>query len=126
MIYTYKTYPTARIQLDAGMYSRQQLQDAICCIDALNAQAKASMQPEKEMKCIVKGCSNHQGEGKFVDTLCSPCHTMLTQGKKMPSEAWFAKPWVGLTGDEIEDLPKGGTLWEIIRAAEAILKEKNK
>ena len=42
------TYPTARIQLDAGMYSRQQLQDAICCIDALNAQAKASMQPKKE------------------------------------------------------------------------------
>ena len=33
--------------------------------------------------------------------------------------------WVGLTGDEIEDLPKGGTWWEIIRAAEAILKEKN-
>ena len=35
------------------------------------------------------------------------------------------REWVGLTGDEIEDLPKGGTWWEIIRAAEAILKEKN-
>ena len=35
------------------------------------------------------------------------------------------KEWVGLTGDEIEDLPKGGTWWEIIRAAEEILKEKN-
>ena len=35
------------------------------------------------------------------------------------------REWVGLTGDEIEDLPKGGTLWEIIRAAEAILREKN-
>ena len=33
--------------------------------------------------------------------------------------------WVGLTGDEIEDLPKGGTWGEVIRAAEAILKEKN-
>ena len=33
--------------------------------------------------------------------------------------------WVGLTGDEIEDLPKGGTWWETIRAAEAILKDKN-
>jgi hypothetical protein len=33
--------------------------------------------------------------------------------------------WVGLTGDEIENLPKGGTWWETIRAAEAILKEKN-
>ena len=35
------------------------------------------------------------------------------------------KPWVKLTEEEIEDLPKGGTLWEIIRAAEALLKEKN-
>jgi hypothetical protein len=46
--YTYKTYSTARIQLGAGMYSRQQLQDAIDQIDALNAQAKAAMQPKKE------------------------------------------------------------------------------
>ena len=35
------------------------------------------------------------------------------------------REWVGLTGDEIEDLPKDGTLWEIIRATEAILREKN-
>lgn len=40
-------------------------------------------------------------------------------------EAKQNKPWVGLTGDEIENLPKGGTWWEIIRAAEEILKEKN-
>ena len=33
--------------------------------------------------------------------------------------------WVGLTGDEIDDLPKGGTWWGTIRAAETILKEKN-
>jgi hypothetical protein len=36
-----------------------------------------------------------------------------------------APKWVGLTGDEIENLPKGGTWWEIIRATEEILKEKN-
>ena len=35
------------------------------------------------------------------------------------------REWVGLTGDEIEDLNKDQTLWEIIRAAEEILKEKN-
>jgi hypothetical protein len=35
------------------------------------------------------------------------------------------RPWVGLTGDEIEDLPKDQTWWQIIRAAEEILKEKN-
>ena len=35
------------------------------------------------------------------------------------------REWVGLTGDEIEDLNKDQTLWQIIRAAEEILKEKN-
>ena len=35
------------------------------------------------------------------------------------------REWVGLTGDEIEDLNKDQTLWEIIRSAEEILKEKN-
>jgi hypothetical protein len=35
------------------------------------------------------------------------------------------REWVGLTGDEIEDLPKDKMWWEIIRAAEEILKEKN-
>ena len=35
------------------------------------------------------------------------------------------REWVGLTGDEIEDLPKNKTWWEIIRAAEEILKQKN-
>ena len=37
----------------------------------------------------------------------------------------YETKWVGLTGDEIEDLPKGGTWGEVIRAAEAILREKN-
>ena len=87
------------------------------------------------MKCIVKGCSNHQGEGKFVDTLCSPCHTMLTQGKKMPSEAWFAKPWVGLTQTQVK-LLREGVHEESIKTGDSIdwvfythineaLKEKN-
>ena len=35
------------------------------------------------------------------------------------------REWVGLTDDEIEDLNKDQTLWEIIRAAEEILREKN-
>lgn len=33
------------------------------------------------MKCIVKGCSNHQHEGLFVGALCAPCYRMLTTGK---------------------------------------------
>jgi hypothetical protein len=60
--YTHKTYPTASIQLDAGMYSRQQLQVAIEWIDAINAKAKAldalnaqaAMQPKKEWVGLTK------------------------------------------------------------------------
>lgn len=32
------------------------------------------------MKCIVKGCVNHKGEGGFSGPLCSPCYTMITTG----------------------------------------------
>ena len=42
-----------------------------------------------------------------------------------PTMEFKRSGWVGLTGDEIEDLPKGGTWGEVIRAAEAILKDKN-
>ena len=31
-------------------------------------------------KCIVKGCTNYQGQGYFVGDLCAPCHRMLTTG----------------------------------------------
>jgi hypothetical protein len=42
-----------------------------------------------------------------------------------PMMEFKRREWVGLTGDEIEDLPKDQTWWQIIRAAEEILKEKN-
>lgn len=41
-------------------------------------------------KCIVKGCQNHRDQGVFVGDLCKPCYTMLSQGKYIPSTAWFA------------------------------------
>ena len=40
-------------------------------------------------KCIVKGCANKNGEGRFVGNLCAPCHTMLTDGHIGHSSAWF-------------------------------------
>lgn len=43
------------------------------------------------MKCIVKGCTNYNDEGRFVGHLCGPCHTMLTTGEVGPSNAWFVK-----------------------------------
>jgi hypothetical protein len=50
----------------------------------------------------------------------------LSEGLVTPMMEVKRREWVGLTGDEIEDLPKGGTWWETIKAAEAILREKNK
>lgn len=31
-------------------------------------------------KCIVKGCNNYHGQGRFIGELCSPCHQMLSSG----------------------------------------------
>ena len=79
-------------------------------------------------KCIVKGCLNHEGEGRFVSGLCAPCYTMLAQGKKTPSEAWFAKPWVGLTDEECEKIQcdYGRTVSKyVFLAIESKLKDKN-
>lgn len=33
-----------------------------------------------KMKCLVKGCVNHDHEGGFNGLLCSPCYTMITTG----------------------------------------------
>jgi hypothetical protein len=29
------------------------------------------------MKCVVKDCTNHTHEGKFVGLLCSPCYAFI-------------------------------------------------
>jgi len=51
-------------------------------------------------ECVVKGCSNTAVQGEFHSItiaaglqrmICSPCLTMLMEGKITPSEAWFAK-----------------------------------
>ena len=37
-------------------------------------------------KCIVFGCTNRKGEGKFVGDICAPCFHIITQGDtKHPS-----------------------------------------
>ena len=85
-------------------------------------------------KCLVMGCTNHQGEGRFVGELCAPCHTMLTQGKKTPSNAWFAKEWVGLADEEVSEYLADewvgysgyfSCFEEVMKWAEEKLKEKN-
>ena len=52
-------------------------------------------------------------------------HLLEIKQSITPMMEFKRREWVGLTGDEIEDLPKGGTWWEAIKAAEAILREKN-
>jgi hypothetical protein len=47
-------YPTASVRLDAGMYTRQQLQDALVHIEVLDAKVRAAMQPKKEWVGLTK------------------------------------------------------------------------
>ena len=84
--------------------------------------------------CIVKGCSNHRGEGLFVGALCSPCHTFITTGEGKYSQAYrnSQREWQGLTMEEIDALVEEHSGWPVemvghvlICAAEDKLKEKN-
>ena len=87
------------------------------------------------MKCIVKDCSNHMYEGRFVGVLCTPCYAFITTGEGTYSQAYrnSQREWVGLTDEEIGGcdsvvdpfaLIKAGKL-VFARAIEARLKEKN-
>ena len=66
--------------------------------------------------CIVKGCTNRQHEGGFIGDLCRPCHTMLVEGRTMPSKAWFVvrlnEP---MTGKQIHKamLERIDELWKV-------------
>ncbi|WP_157639945.1 hypothetical protein [Burkholderia ubonensis] len=62
-------------------------------------------------KCIVKGCLNHRHQGRFIGDLCSPCHAMLTEGKYIPSSAWFA-----LEGRRAQRAEVDATLAEYLEA----------
>jgi len=79
------------------------------------------------MKCIVEGCTNHQHEGAFVGDTCRPCYAMITTGKRGPSNAWFAKPWVGLTGTEVNHIYAANVGYpeRMMKEVERLLKEKN-
>jgi hypothetical protein len=89
-------------------------------------------------KCIVKGCENHANQGVFVGDLCSPCHTFITTGEGVYSQAYrnAKRDWVGLTDEDrqaaLESMPDmfEGFLrkWGCLHFSEIIevkLKEKN-
>ena len=78
------------------------------------------MTPEKLWE---KYRGNLMLEHEFLAALKEYGEAVRAEAEELRKDA--ERQWVGLTGDEIEDLPKGGTWWEIIRAAEEILKEKN-
>lgn len=40
-------------------------------------------------KCLVFGCTNHEGEGGFVGELCSPCYNMLKTGVVGPTNSFI-------------------------------------
>ena len=100
---------------------------------------EAALAPAQEpVACIVKGCSNHRGEGLFIGALCSPCHTFITTGEGKYSQAYrnSQREWQGLTENEMKKLadthlkyqPESyevSGVFDLLRAVEAKLKEKN-
>ena len=87
------------------------------------------------MKCIVKDCKNHEHEGRFIGSLCAPCHTHITKGEGIYSQSYrnSQREWVGLTDEEVMQTfegivkyaPSEMRLKDFARAIEAQLKEKN-
>ena len=80
------------------------------------------------MRCIVKDCKNHEHEGKFVGSLCFPCHEYITKAEGRHSQAYrnTQRTWVGLTDEEVKNLCLSvGTEPIEVRLIEAKLKEKN-
>ena len=82
--------------------------------DKLRAAAKAAL---LALKCL-DGLECAREEIEALEAALAEQKPMLEMNPEK-------REWIGLTGDEIEDLNKDQTLWEIIRAAEEILKEKN-
>ena len=104
--------------------------------ESANALRERLAQPEQEpVACIVKGCSNHRGEGLFIGELCSPCHTFITTGEGKYSQAYrnSQREWQGLTNEEVGALTVFDGLHHVeipilanfVWAVEAKLKEKN-
>jgi hypothetical protein len=91
--------------------------------------------PEQEpVACIVKGCSNHRGEGRFIGALCSPCHTFITTGEGKYSQAYrnSKREWQGLFFDAVYEAwhsagmdVLGGDWNTFASTLKAKLKEKN-
>jgi hypothetical protein len=40
-------------------------------------------------ECIIKGCLNEKGQGKFVGDICSPCFDHITTGKVGPTTSFL-------------------------------------
>ena len=104
-------------------------------IDAIIALRERLAQPEQEpVACIVKGCSNHRGEGLFIGELCSPCHTFITTGEGKYSQAYrnSQREWQGLFFDAVYEAwhsagmdVLGGDWNTFASTLEDKLKEKN-
>lgn len=43
------------------------------------------------MKCLVKDCENHLGEGLFIGPMCAPCHKYYETGVFNSSQAAWNK-----------------------------------
>lgn len=80
---------------------------------------------DTKQKCIVLNCANHRHGGKFVGDLCAPCHTFISTGVGVYSQAYrnTKREWVSLTARDLAEIPPSafeGAIW-----AEGKLREKN-
>lgn len=57
-------------------------------------------------KCIVHGCTNHEGEGVMQGVLCMPCYIMLTGGAVTSPGMTFIHDMLRLNKAQAEDLQK--------------------
>ena len=49
------------------------------------------MKSNKNEKCIIVGCENHQNQGRFVGRLCMPCYEFLVNDSGIYSQAYRNK-----------------------------------
>lgn len=76
------------------------------------------------MKCIVKDCSNHEHEGRFIGDLCFPCYEFIATGKGVYSQAYRNVQRKPLTLEQQDEIVRQASEndwhdYELIMAVEA-------
>lgn len=52
-------------------------------------EAEGTVMKVKGIRCVVYGCENRTGQGRFVGTMCAPCVTAIATGKAEHGTSWI-------------------------------------